>query len=86
LDLGDISEIQCEYCAFCFDIIATNPSFICCDEVLQKDYHQHLHGPQALYRHQHDFVAELHSGGQHKFVCNTMNAQIFSENLMPHGF
>ena len=70
---------------FCFDIKAVNPSFITCDDVL-KSFNQHSHGWQALNLHQHVLFLIFIWQVWHKFGCNMMHAQIFSENLITHGF
>ena len=52
-----------------------------------QSFHHHLHGQQALYWHQHDFFFLIFTQQlQHKFACNMMHAQIFSENLKTRAF
>ena len=51
-----------------------------------QNFHHHLHGQQALYWHQHEFFFIFTQQLRHKFACNMMHAQIFSEYLMTHGF
>ena len=51
-----------------------------------KSFHQYLHGWQAVWWHQHDFVSDLHSADTAQIWLKHDACPNFYENLMTHGF
>ena len=86
---GETLETNCEDWAF-VQHHSLNPSFIMCDNVLYKVFIT-ICMVNKLFKLFTDtnmifffliFTQQL----RHKFACNMMHAQIFSKNLMTHGF
>ena len=71
---------------FCFDIMAINPSFITCDNVLLKAFIS-IRTVDKLFTNINMILFLIFiQQAQHKFGFNTVYVQIFSENFMTHGF